>query len=120
MKLSIIGAGYVGLVSGVCFAELGHSVSFVEKDTRRLSQLRKGLLPIYEPQLDGLFAKNVKKGRLFFHQSLEKGTVGSLGHFFHFAYASFGGWFFGFIACIIGIDTFGGGIAYGCVSGDCK
>ena len=70
MKIVIIGAGYVGLVSGVCFADFGHDVVCIEKDMRKLEMLRQGKVPIYEPGLDTLLAKNVKAGRIQFSNDL--------------------------------------------------
>lgn len=66
MKLSIYGAGYVGLVSGICFAELGHDVCCVDIDSAKIAQLKKGILPIYEKDLASLLKKNVNENRLQF------------------------------------------------------
>lgn len=66
MKIAMIGAGYVGLVSGVCFSDFGHDVVCVEKDPEKLSQLVAGKVPIYEPGLENLMARNVEAGRLSF------------------------------------------------------
>lgn len=64
MKIAVIGTGYVGLVSGVCFSDFGHEVVCVDKDPRKLELLGRGKVPIYEPGLDDLMAKNVAAGRL--------------------------------------------------------
>ncbi len=70
MKITIIGAGYVGLVSGVCFADFGHDVICVEKDQRKLNMLLAGEVPIYEPGLDALLAENLEAGRIAFTDDL--------------------------------------------------
>lgn len=70
MKLAIIGTGYVGLVTGACFAELGHQVLCVDNDTAKVELLRSGGLPIYEPGLEGIVARNVQAGRLAFSSEI--------------------------------------------------
>jgi UDPglucose 6-dehydrogenase len=72
----MIGGGYVGLVSGACFAELGHEVAVVEVDATKLSILRSGDIPIYEPGLDTLVAANAKAGRLTFGDDIAAATAG--------------------------------------------
>ncbi|MBO0711874.1 MAG: NAD-binding protein, partial [Acetobacteraceae bacterium] len=64
MRVAMIGGGYVGLVSGACFAEFGSEVSLVEADASRLAALREGRIPIYEPGLERLVAENLAAGRL--------------------------------------------------------
>jgi len=71
MNISIIGAGYVGLVTGVCLAEFGHRVVCVDKDEQKIAKLRRGEIPIYEPGLEPLMAKNVADGRLVFTDRLD-------------------------------------------------
>ncbi len=69
MKVSIIGSGYVGLVSGTCFAEFGAEVVCIDKDKNKIRALEQGVIPIYEPGLKELVSKNVNEGRLQFSQS---------------------------------------------------
>jgi len=66
MDATIIGTGYVGLVSGVCFADFGHNVICVDKDPAKIDMLNAGKMPIYEPGLEALVKKNVAEGRLTF------------------------------------------------------
>ncbi len=73
MQITIVGTGYVGLVSGVCFAEMGNDVSCVDINEEKVASLRAGKSPIYEPGLDLLLERNIKEGRISFTTSLEEG-----------------------------------------------
>ncbi len=77
MKIAVIGTGYVGLVSGVCFSDFGHDVICVDKDPAKIEMLEAGKVPIYEPGLDALMAKNVEAGRLIFTGDLMKAVDGA-------------------------------------------
>src|SRR4030088_2462618 len=70
MRIAMIGTGYVGLVSGACFADFGHQVTCVDKDSDKIASLRRGEIPIFEPGLDALVASSVKAGRLDFATGL--------------------------------------------------
>ena len=73
----MIGSGYVGLVSGACFADFGHDVVCVDKDASKIERLLDGVMPIYEPGLDELVARNVQSGRLRFTTDLAEGVAGA-------------------------------------------
>ena len=73
MKLSVVGAGHVGLVTGACFADLGHSVVMVDHDAKRVAGLKRGVMPYYEPGLEELVARGVRERRLTFTTSLGEG-----------------------------------------------
>ncbi|MBI5730480.1 MAG: UDP-glucose/GDP-mannose dehydrogenase family protein [Ignavibacteriales bacterium] len=77
MNLSVIGTGYVGLVSGTCFAEMGNKVICVDNNHDKLDKLKKGIVPIYEPGLEILFYRNIEKKRLTFTNDLKKAVLES-------------------------------------------
>ena len=77
MRIAVIGTGYVGLVSGVCFSDFGHDVVCVDKDPAKIEMLERGEVPIYEPGLDTLMAKNVEAGRLTFTLDLAEAMAGA-------------------------------------------
>ena len=74
MNIAIVGSGYVGLVTGVCLAEIGHSVICVDIDSEKIKKLRQAQIPIYEPDLSGLLKKNLKNKRLSFTTSIKEAT----------------------------------------------
>ena len=71
MHIAVVGSGYVGLVTGACLADFGIAVTCVDNDARKIAMLQRGEIPIYEPGLDALVAKNMKAGRLFFTAELQ-------------------------------------------------
>lgn len=77
MKITMIGTGYVGLVSGVCFSDFGHDVTCVDKDPHKIETLNRGEVPIYEPGLSALMARNVEAGRLSFTTDLAAAVDGA-------------------------------------------
>jgi UDPglucose 6-dehydrogenase len=75
MRVVMIGAGYVGLVSGACFADFGHDVICIDKDADKIARLKAGLMPIYEPGLDAMAARNVAAGRLRFCDEVQEAVA---------------------------------------------
>ena len=76
-QICVVGVGYVGLVTGACFADLGNKVCALDVDEKRIANLKKGILPIYEPGLDELVKRNVNAGRLSFTTSYEEALNGA-------------------------------------------
>jgi UDPglucose 6-dehydrogenase len=72
MKIAIVGSGYVGLVSGTCFAEMGNKVTCVDVNENKIKKLEEGIIPIYEPGLEAMVLKNIKKNSLFFTTNLKQ------------------------------------------------
>ncbi|MCK4464484.1 MAG: UDP-glucose/GDP-mannose dehydrogenase family protein, partial [Bacteroidales bacterium] len=77
MRISVIGTGYVGLVTGTCFAEIGITVTCVDNVKKKIDNLNKGITPIYEPGLENMIKRNTEKGRLSFTTSLKDGLIDS-------------------------------------------
>jgi len=77
MKISVVGSGYVGLVTGTCFAETGVTVTCVDIDKKKIDELKNGIIPIYEPGLDDMVKRNVEKERLHFTTNLKDSLVGA-------------------------------------------
>ena len=77
MKITVVGCGYVGLVTGVCFAELRHQVVCVDIDDRKMRDLQRGIMPIYEPELDALLTNNLAAERVSFTSDLAQAMVGA-------------------------------------------
>ncbi|HEY0411897.1 MAG TPA: UDP-glucose/GDP-mannose dehydrogenase family protein [Allosphingosinicella sp.] len=75
MRIAMIGTGYVGLVSGACFSDFGHDVTCVDKDSGKIDALNRGVMPIFEPGLEDLVARNVRGGRLSFTTDLPAGVA---------------------------------------------
>jgi UDPglucose 6-dehydrogenase len=77
MKIAVVGTGYVGLVTGTCFAETGNHVTCVDINEEKVKQMQAGVIPIYEPGLEDLFKRNTEEGRLDFTNSLQEGIEGA-------------------------------------------
>ena len=75
MKITVVGTGYVGLVSGACLAEMGNHVVCVDTDQAKIDKLKQGIIPIFEYGLEGMVAENVKHGRLDFTTDIAKGVA---------------------------------------------
>src|SRR3989337_804783 len=75
MRIAMIGTGYVGLVSGACFADFGHQVTCIDKDEGKIDALNAGKMPIWEPGLEGLVKANIERGRLKFTTDLGQGIA---------------------------------------------
>ena len=76
MKIGVVGTGYVGLVTGTCFAEMGNEVMCVDVDQEKVARMQQGQIPIYEPGLEELFERNIREGRLEFTTDLTEGVLG--------------------------------------------
>jgi UDPglucose 6-dehydrogenase len=77
MKIAVVGTGYVGLVTGTCFAETGNHVTCIDINEEKVKQMQAGIIPIYEPGLEDLFKRNTEEGRLDFTTSLKEGIAGA-------------------------------------------
>ena len=78
MNIAVVGTGYVGLVTGTCFAETGNQVICVDIDSSKVEKMKNGEVPIYEPHLDVLFERNIQAGRLHFTTDLAEAIKGAL------------------------------------------
>ena len=74
-NIAVVGTGYVGLVTGTCFAEMGNQVICIDNNQQKVAQMQAGNIPIYEPELDVLFERNIKAGRLHFTTNLAEGIA---------------------------------------------
>ncbi|MGB0863599.1 MAG: 3-hydroxyacyl-CoA dehydrogenase NAD-binding domain-containing protein, partial [Saprospiraceae bacterium] len=74
MNIAVVGTGYVGLVTGTCFAETGNQVICIDIDQNKVNQMKNGIVPIYEPGLETIFTKNNQSGNLTFTTSLKEGV----------------------------------------------
>lgn len=77
MNIAVVGTGYVGLVTGTCFAEMGNHVICVDIDREKVASMKSGKIPIYEPHLDALFERNLRQGRLHFTTNLRDAVMTS-------------------------------------------
>ena len=77
MNITVVGSGYVGLVTGTCFAEMGNKVTCIDIDQHKIDKLKEGIIPIYEPGLEDMVVNNVKSGDLTFSTNLEDGLENS-------------------------------------------
>ena len=77
MRIIVVGSGYVGLVTGACFAESGVNVTCVDVDNKKIQELKNGAVPIYEPGLEGIVRSNIEKKRLSFSTEIKDGIEGS-------------------------------------------
>jgi UDPglucose 6-dehydrogenase len=77
MRIIVVGSGYVGLVTGACFAESGVNVTCVDVDSKKIQKLKEGIIPIYEPGLETIVRGNLEKKRLFFSTDIKEGIDGS-------------------------------------------
>ena len=107
MKIAVVGTGYVGLVSGTCFAETGNDVICVDIDQSKVDRLSNGQITIFEPGLEVLFKRNLKEGRLKFTTSLEDAIKDSFVIFLALPTPSRGRWFCRFTLCFGCSRSFG-------------
>ena len=99
MNVTVIGTGYVGLVTGTCLSDMGNTVTCVDIDEKKVASMKEGKVPIYEPNLEELFHKNIKGGRLHFTTNLEEGIKDSTIIFLALPHTSRRRWFSRLILC---------------------
>lgn len=99
MNIAVVGTGYVGLVTGTCFAETGNDVVCVDIDASKVEMMKNGAIPIYEPGLEILFERNIKNKRLHFTTDLHSAIKDAEVVFFMPAYSSGWGWKCGLKVC---------------------
>ena len=101
MNLAVIGSGYVGLVSGTCFAEMGNKVICVDVNEDKIQQLKNGNIPIYEPGLSPMVLKNIKNENLLFSTSLKESIQNASSYFYSCRYPYGRRWFCRFATCYL-------------------
>ena len=100
MNVTVVGSGYVGLVTGTCFAEMGNRVTCIDIDQKKIDDLKQGVIPIYEPGLEDLVLKNMDNGSLHFSTNLKDGLENAKAVFIAVGTPMGEGWIGRFTICI--------------------